>query len=83
MYKRQEQYLVIYDELIMNFILALVAVAALSVFVLGKIAIVALVCFTVVRRCCVRPTVCPRSSHVLILVWSKVLLLTAVLAVVA
>lgn len=44
-----EQYLVLYDELIMNFVLALVAVAVLSVFVLGKIAIVALICFTVVR----------------------------------
>lgn len=43
-----EQYLVLYDELIMNFVLALVAVAVLSVFVLGKIAIVALICFTVV-----------------------------------
>ncbi|CAM9351148.1 unnamed protein product, partial [Laminaria digitata] len=43
-----EQYLVIYDELIMNFVMALVAVAVLSVFVLGKISIVALICFTVV-----------------------------------
>lgn len=39
----------IYDELILNFILALVAVAVLSLFVLGKLSIVVLVCFTVVR----------------------------------
>lgn len=45
-----EQYLVIYDELIVNFILALVAVAIMSVFVLGRFAIVALVCITVVRK---------------------------------
>ena len=43
-----EQFLVIYDELILNFVLALVAVAVLSVFILGRMAIVALVCFTVV-----------------------------------
>lgn len=80
-----EQYLVIYDELIMNFILALVAVAVLSVFVLGNIAIVALICFTVVRRCCVRPAVCPRFSHMLILIWSNasILLFTAGAFVVA
>ena len=34
----------------MNFLLALVAVAVLSFFVLGKVAIVALVCFTVVSK---------------------------------
>lgn len=45
-----EQFLVIYEELIINFILALVAVAVLSLFILGKIGVVALVCFTVVRR---------------------------------
>eukprot|EP00752_Nemacystus_decipiens_P003669 g3381.t1 len=43
-----EQFLVIYDELIVNYILALVAVAVLSVFVLGDFAITALVCFTVI-----------------------------------
>eukprot|EP00904_Undaria_pinnatifida_P008203 jgi/Undpi1/4512/HiC_scaffold_18.g07866.m1 len=43
-----EQFVVIYRELLMNFLLALVAVAVLSFFVLGKVAIVALVCFTVV-----------------------------------
>ncbi|CAM9765761.1 unnamed protein product, partial [Scytosiphon promiscuus] len=42
-----EQFLVIYEELIVNYVLALVAVAVLSVFVLGKLKIVALVCFTV------------------------------------
>ena len=45
-----EQFLVIYEELIINFILALVAVAVLSLFILGKVGVVALVCFTVVRR---------------------------------
>lgn len=45
-----EQFLVIYDELILNFILALVAVAALSLFILGDMAIVVLICLTVVRR---------------------------------
>lgn len=44
------QFLVIYDELIMNYIMALVAVAVLSVFILGRWKIVALVCFTVVRQ---------------------------------
>lgn len=43
------QFLVIYDELIVNYILALVAVAVLSIFVLGNLKITALVCFTVVR----------------------------------
>lgn len=33
----------------MNYFLALVAVVVLSVFVLGRLKIVALVCFTVVR----------------------------------
>lgn len=47
---RLVQFLVIYRELITNFVLALVAVAVLSMFVLGKVAIVALVCLTVVRR---------------------------------
>ncbi|CAN0336892.1 unnamed protein product [Ascophyllum nodosum] len=42
-----EQFLVIYDELITNFILALVAVAILSLLILGKIGIVVLVCLTV------------------------------------
>lgn len=45
---RCEQFLVIYDELIANFILALVAVAVLSLFVLGQLSIVVLVCMTVV-----------------------------------
>lgn len=45
-----EQYFVIYDELILSFVLALVAVAVLSLFILGDVAMVALVCFTVVRR---------------------------------
>ena len=45
-----EQFLVIYDELILNFVLALVAVAVLSLFILGDVAMVALICFTVVRR---------------------------------
>ena len=45
-----EQFLVIYDELILNFILALVAVAVLSLFILGDMAMVALICLTVVRR---------------------------------
>lgn len=44
------QFLVIYDELIMNYILALLAVAVLSVFVLGRFKIIALVCLTVVRK---------------------------------
>lgn len=44
-----EQFLVIYEELVVNFVLALVAVAVLSLLVLGKVAIVALVCLTVVR----------------------------------
>ncbi|CAM9418245.1 unnamed protein product [Ectocarpus sp. 8 AP-2014] len=43
-----EQFLVIYDELIMNYVMALVAVAVFSVFILGRWKIVALVCFTVV-----------------------------------
>ncbi|CAN0119730.1 unnamed protein product, partial [Pylaiella littoralis] len=43
-----EQFLVIYDELMANYIMALVAVAVFSVFVLGNFKIVALVCFTVV-----------------------------------
>lgn len=49
-----EQFLVIYDELIMNFILALVAVAILSLLVLGKVFIVILICLTVVSDgvCC-------------------------------
>ncbi|CAN0203161.1 unnamed protein product [Ascophyllum nodosum] len=42
-----EQFLVIYDELIINFILALAAVAVLSLLILGKIGVIALVCFTV------------------------------------
>lgn len=45
---RLPQFLVIYDELILNYILALLAVAVLSVFVLGKFKIIALVCMTVV-----------------------------------
>ncbi|CAM9122089.1 unnamed protein product, partial [Laminaria digitata] len=43
-----EQFLVMYQELILNFALALAAVGVLSVFILGKLAIVALVCLTVV-----------------------------------
>ncbi|CAN0043144.1 unnamed protein product, partial [Hapterophycus canaliculatus] len=42
-----EQYLVIIDELLTSFGLALVAVLILSLFVLGKITVVFLVCFTV------------------------------------
>lgn len=44
-----EQFLVMYRELILNFVLALIAVGVLSVFILGKLGIVALVCLTVVR----------------------------------
>ena len=44
-----EQFLVMYQELISNFALALIAVGVLSVFILGNLAIVALVCVTVVR----------------------------------
>ncbi|CAM9835466.1 unnamed protein product [Ectocarpus sp. 12 AP-2014] len=43
-----EQYLVIYDELLASFGLALLAVLVLSLFVLGKVAIVVLVCVTLV-----------------------------------
>ncbi|CAM9359667.1 unnamed protein product, partial [Ectocarpus fasciculatus] len=43
-----EQYLVIYDELLTSFGLALFAVFILSLFVLGKVTIVALVCVTLV-----------------------------------
>ncbi|CBN79522.1 similar to Patched domain-containing protein 3 [Ectocarpus siliculosus] len=43
-----EQFLVIYDELMMNFVMALVAVAVFSVFILGRWKIIALVCFTLV-----------------------------------
>ncbi|CBJ26527.1 conserved unknown protein [Ectocarpus siliculosus] len=43
-----EQYLVIYDELLASFGLALLAVLILSLFVLGKVAIVVLVCVTLV-----------------------------------
>lgn len=42
------QFLGIYKELLTSFTLALVAVAFLSVFALGQISIVLLVCFTVV-----------------------------------
>ncbi|CAM9414497.1 unnamed protein product, partial [Hapterophycus canaliculatus] len=42
-----EQYLVIVDELLASFGLALVAVLVLSLFVLGKITVVVLVCVTV------------------------------------
>lgn len=49
-----EQYLVIYKELIVNFVLALVAVAILSLFVLGHFTIVLLVCVTVVEPCFLR-----------------------------
>lgn len=42
-----EQFLVMYQELILNFVLALVAVAVLSLFILGNITIVVLVCVTV------------------------------------
>ena len=44
-----EQFVVIYDELLISFGLALVAVLALSLLVLGKVAVVLLVCLTVVR----------------------------------
>lgn len=47
-----KQYLVIYDELIMNFVLALAAVAVLSLLVLGRIGVVAVVCLTVVSSGC-------------------------------
>ncbi|CAM9472819.1 unnamed protein product [Ascophyllum nodosum] len=43
-----EQFLVIYDELIENFILALVAVAVLSLLILGNVGVVVLVCVSVV-----------------------------------
>ncbi|CAM9359742.1 unnamed protein product, partial [Ectocarpus fasciculatus] len=43
-----EQYLVIYNELLSSFGLALLAVLALSLFVLGKVTIVLLVCLTLV-----------------------------------
>lgn len=46
--RKTYQFLVIYDELVTNFILALVAVAILSMLVLGQIAISLIVCFTVV-----------------------------------
>lgn len=42
------KFLVIYDELIINYIMALVAVALMSVFILGNFKIIALICFTVV-----------------------------------
>lgn len=45
-----EQHLVIYDELILNFILSLIAVAILSLLILGDVSMVVLICFTVVRR---------------------------------
>ena len=44
-----EQFVVIYNELLVSFGLALVAVLALSLLVLGKVAVVLLVCTTVVR----------------------------------
>lgn len=44
-----EQFVVIYDELLVSFGLALVAVLALSLLVLGKVTVVLLVCLTVVR----------------------------------
>lgn len=44
-----EQYLVLYEELIGSFTLALVAVVILSLLVLGKVAVVILICVTVVR----------------------------------
>lgn len=43
------QYLVIYDELITNFFLALAAVGVLSLVAMGRISIVMIVCLTVVR----------------------------------
>eukprot|EP00903_Cladosiphon_okamuranus_P022061 g20288.t1 len=43
-----EQDVVIYDELLTSFGLALVAVLALSLLVLGKVSVVLLVCFTLV-----------------------------------
>lgn len=45
-----EQFVVIYDELLVSFGLALVAVLALSLLVLGKVTVVLLVCFTVVSN---------------------------------
>lgn len=45
------QFLVIYEELIINFVLALAAVAVLSSLVLGQLVIVLLVCLTVVSLC--------------------------------
>ena len=45
-----EQFVVIYDELLVSFGLALVAVLALSLLVLGKVAVVLLVCLTVVSN---------------------------------
>ncbi|CAM9737467.1 unnamed protein product [Ectocarpus sp. 13 AM-2016] len=43
-----EQYLVIYNELLSSFGLALLAVLVLSLFVLGKVTIVLLICLTLV-----------------------------------
>lgn len=45
-----EMYFVIYEELIQSFVLALVAVARLSLLILGDVAMVALICITMVRR---------------------------------
>lgn len=41
-----EMYFVIYEELIQSFALALVAVARLSLLILGDVAMVALICIT-------------------------------------
>lgn len=38
------QFLILYEVLILNFVLALIAVAALSVFILGRLTIVATLC---------------------------------------
>ena len=45
-----EQFLVIFDELIENFILALAAVAVLSLLILGNVGVVVLVCVSVVSE---------------------------------
>lgn len=52
------QYLVIYDELITNFFLALAAVGVLLLIVMGRISIVIIVCLSVVRKQAALPRSC-------------------------
>lgn len=61
---RSKQFLVIYDELITNFFLAMVAVALLSLLVLGQPTIVVLVCLAVVSAPLTRPALasCRRAE---------------------